>query len=85
MSQPNQYPEQSQQTDRPQEYGLQRIELERGKEEQTQLRWLVIENPDQSIVLNEDDYILDSYFNPQFDIWEVLIRLEPEEKEESEE
>jgi hypothetical protein len=85
MSQPNQYPEQSQQTDRPQEYGLQQIELERGKEEQTQLRWLVIENPDQSIVLNEDDYILDSYFNPQFDIWEVLIRLEPEEEEESEE
>ena len=85
MSQPNQYPEQSQQTDRPQEYGLQRIELERGKEEQTQLRWLVIENPDQSIVLNEDDYILDSYCNPQFDIWEVLIRLEPEEEEESEE
>jgi hypothetical protein len=32
--------------------------------------------------VNEGDYILDSDFTPQFDVWEVLSRVEPEAPEE---
>lgn len=63
-------------------YEEQPVELERGNEEQPQLKWVVMETPGQSFLLGEDDYILDSYFNPQYDIWEVLIRLESPDEEE---
>jgi|GEM_PF-4669286 len=53
------------------------IELDRSTDGQPQLQWVVVENPDQAVVLTSEDYILDSYFNPEYDIWEVLVRLEP--------
>ncbi|MFC4407997.1 hypothetical protein [Haloarchaeobius iranensis] len=74
--------ERGQEMDRQQQYGARPIELDRGDEGQHQLRWVVVEHPDQSFLLHEDDYILDSHFNPEFDIWEVLIRLEPGIEEE---
>lgn len=65
-----------------QQYPPRLIELERSPEGQPELRWIALEDPDESVLLNEDDYILDSHFNPQFDVWEVLIRLEPASPEE---
>lgn len=60
----------------------QPIEFERKEQEQPHLKWAVVESPDQAFLLEEDDYILDSYFNPQYDVWEVLIRLEPAEEDD---
>lgn len=42
------------------------------------LRWIAVESPDESFRLDEEDYVLDSYFNPELDGWEVLVKLEPE-------
>lgn len=61
---------------------VRQIEFERGDLEQHQLKWIVLEHPDQTVLLEDDDYILDSYFNPQYDVWEVLIRLDPSTSEE---
>jgi len=74
-------PNQGTKTERTREYEDRLVELERGEQAQPQLTWVVVENPDQAFLLEEDDYILDSHFNPQYDIWEVLIRLEPEDDE----
>jgi len=58
------------------------VEFERSDQKQPQLRWVVVESPDQSFLLKEDDYVLDSHFNAQYDSWEVLIRLESDEEED---
>lgn len=71
----------SQDAGQPQKYRTRPIELERSDIEQPELRWIALEDPEQSFLLMDDDYILDSHFNSQFDIWEVLIRLEPDEQE----
>lgn len=60
----------------------QPVEFERKEQEQPHLKWVVVENPDQSFLLEEDDYLLDSYFNPEYDVWELLIRLEPAEEDD---
>ncbi|MFW5911816.1 MAG: hypothetical protein ACOCQV_03660 [Halolamina sp.] len=67
----------TQESSQPREYRTRPIELDRATQTQPELRWIALEDPEQSFLLEEDDYILDSHFNPQFDIWEVLIRLEP--------
>lgn len=46
--------------------------------------WLEISHPQQPIPIGEDDRVLDSYFNEQYDVWEVLLIAFPEEKEEEE-
>lgn len=82
MSQQDPPTEPSQEAGQPQQYRTRPIEVERSPRGQPELRWIALEDPDQSFLLQEDDYILDSHFNPQFDVWEVLIRLEPDESEE---
>lgn len=72
----------SQNTEKTQQYRTRPIGIERTEQDQPELRWIALEDPDQSFLLHEDDYILDSQFNPEYDIWEVLIRLEPETSEE---
>lgn len=74
-------PNQGEEMDRTQQYEDRLVELERGEQAQPQLKWVVVENPDQTFLLEEDDYILDSHFNPEYDIWEVLIRLESDDDE----
>lgn len=65
-----------------QQYEARPIEFERGDSEHPLLKWVVVEDPEQSFLLEEDDHILDSHFNPEYDIWEVLIRLQAPEDEE---
>lgn len=72
----------SQSAGQPQERRTRPMEIQRSEQEQPELSWIALEDPDQSFLLHEDDYILDSHFNPEFDIWEVLIRLEPAESDE---
>lgn len=43
------------------------------------LRWASIGDPSEQIALGDDDYVLDSYFNPQFGRWEVLVIVQPRE------
>ncbi len=71
-----------QEAERPHRQRDEPIELERGDRTQPLLRWLVVEDPEQSFQLHEDDYVLDSQFNPEFDVWEVLIRIEPDTNDE---
>lgn len=74
--------QQSQEAGQSQQYRTRLVELERSPQGQPELRWIALEDPEQSFLLKENDYILDSHFNPQFDVWEVLIRLEPDSSEE---
>lgn len=46
------------------------------------LEWVTIENPNDAYVLREDDYVLDSHLNPEFDSWETLVLLKPEREED---
>lgn len=46
------------------------------------VQWVSIEEPQQLVMLEEADRVLDSYFNPEFDTWETLILLRPGETEE---
>lgn len=50
------------------------------------LRWVSISHPQQGVPLGEDDYVLESVFNPQYNTWEVLVLVQPtgEEDEEDE-
>lgn len=68
----------------PPQHEEQVVQFERADHEQPQLKWIVVEDPSHSFLLKEDDYILDSYFNPQYDVWEVLVRLDNSEEEEEE-
>jgi hypothetical protein len=53
--------------------------------QQPTLRWVSLQHPQQPIPIGESDYVLDSFFNVQFNTWEVLVLIEPEgEGEESE-
>lgn len=48
--------------------------------------WLEVSHPQQPIPIGENDRVLDSHFNQQYDVWEVLlVALPDEEKEEEEE
>ncbi|WP_231183583.1 hypothetical protein [Haladaptatus sp. DYF46] len=47
------------------------------------LTWLEVSQPQQPIPLGENDRILDSRFNEQHDMWEVLLLALPDKEEES--
>ena len=44
--------------------------------------WLEVSHPQQPIPIGENDRVLDSYFNEQHDVWEVLLVALPDEEEE---
>lgn len=48
------------------------------------LEWITIEHPDEMYMLGEDDYVLDTHFNAEYDTWEALVLLRPETGEENE-
>lgn len=43
------------------------------------LTWLEISHPQQPIPIGENDKVLNSYFNEQQDVWEVLLVALPDE------
>ncbi|WP_264781460.1 hypothetical protein [Haladaptatus sp. T7] len=47
------------------------------------LTWLEVSQPQQPIPLGENDRVIDSRFNEQHDVWEVLLVALPDEEEES--
>jgi hypothetical protein len=49
------------------------------------LTWLEVSHPQQPIPVGENDRVLDSKFNEQHDVWEVLLIAIPNEEGESEE
>lgn len=46
--------------------------------------WLEVSHPQQPIPIGENDRVLDSHFNEQYDVWEVLLVALPEEGEDEE-
>ena len=44
--------------------------------------WLEVSHPQQPIPIGENDRVLDSHFNEQYDVWEVLLVALPDEEEE---
>ncbi|WP_233274746.1 hypothetical protein [Haladaptatus cibarius] len=48
------------------------------------LTWLELSRPQQPIPIGENDRVLDSKFNEQHDVWEVLLVAFPEEKSDEE-
>ena len=44
--------------------------------------WLEVSHPQQPIPIGEKDRVLDSHFNEQYDVWEVLLVALPEDDEE---
>lgn len=46
--------------------------------------WLEVSHPQQPIPIGENDRVLDSHFNEQYDVWEVLLVALPEDEEEDE-
>lgn len=48
------------------------------------LTWLEISHPQQPIPIGDDDRVLDSRFNEQHDVWEVLLVAMPDEEEDDE-
>jgi hypothetical protein len=49
------------------------------------LTWLEISHPQQPVPIGENDRVLDSRFNEEYDVWEVLLVALPDETEEDEE
>ena len=47
--------------------------------------WLEVSHPQQPIPIGETDRVLDSHFNEQYDVWEVLLVALPDEESEEEE
>ncbi|MFC4449719.1 hypothetical protein [Halorussus aquaticus] len=47
--------------------------------------WLEVSHPQQPIPIGEKDRVLDSHFNEQYDVWEVLLVALPGEEDEEEE
>ncbi|WP_135851437.1 hypothetical protein [Halorussus salinus] len=47
--------------------------------------WLEVSHPQQPIPIGEKDRVLDSHFNEQYDVWEVLLVALPDEDEEEDE
>jgi len=46
--------------------------------------WLEVSHPQQPIPIGENDRVLDSHFNEQYDVWEVLLVALPKEDEDEE-
>ena len=46
--------------------------------------WLEVSHPQQPIPIGEKDRVLDSHFNEQYDVWEVLLVALPDEEDEDE-
>ncbi|MFC7080770.1 hypothetical protein [Halorussus caseinilyticus] len=46
--------------------------------------WLEVSHPQQPIPIGENDRVLDSEFNHQQDVWEVLLVALPEDEGEEE-
>ncbi|WP_135805237.1 hypothetical protein [Halorussus marinus] len=44
--------------------------------------WLELSHPQQPIPIGEKDRVLDSHFNEQYDVWEVLLVALPEEEDD---
>ena len=44
--------------------------------------WLEVSHPQQPIPIGENDRVLNSHFNEQYDVWEVLLVALPDEDEE---
>ncbi len=49
------------------------------------LTWLEVSHPQQPIPIGQDDRVIDSTFNEQQDVWEVLLIVLPEEEKVDEE
>ena len=49
------------------------------------LTWLEVSHPQQPIPIGDNDRVLNSNFNEQHDVWEVLLVAMPNEEGESEE
>jgi len=45
------------------------------------LTWLEVSHPQQPIPLGQNDRVIDSRFNEQQDVWEVLLIALPDEEE----
>lgn len=60
--------------------GYDTIEPRREGMDSPRLEWITMEHPDEVVVLGEQDYVLDSYFDPEFDAWEALVLLKPDEE-----
>lgn len=45
------------------------------------LEWITVAHPDDVYLLQQDDHVLDSYYNPEYDTWEALVLLNPETEE----
>ncbi|WP_435346366.1 hypothetical protein [Haloarchaeobius sp. HRN-SO-5] len=48
------------------------------------LQWVQIGSQQEQVTLGPKDYVLDSFFNPQYGTWEVLVLLKPETEGEDE-
>lgn len=48
------------------------------------LTWLEISHPQQPVPIGENDRVLDSRYNEEYDVWEVLLVALPEESDEDE-
>ena len=48
------------------------------------LTWLEVSHPQQPVPIGENDRVLDSRFNEEYDVWEVLLVALPDESEEEE-
>ncbi len=46
------------------------------------LTWLELSRPQQPIPIGEEDRVLNSRFNEQHDVWEVLLVAMPTEEED---
>ena len=45
------------------------------------LTWLEISHPQQPVPIGENDRVLDSRFNEEYDVWEVLLVALPDDTE----
>ncbi|WP_458187334.1 hypothetical protein [Haladaptatus sp. NG-WS-4] len=65
------------------EYGTEEIaDIAEMEITEPTLTWLEISRPQQPIPIGENDRVLDSYFNEQQDVWEVLLIALPDEDED---
>lgn len=46
------------------------------------LRWIRIVDPGQMMPIGENEEVLDTVYNGQYNAWEVLVRTPPEEAPE---
>ncbi|MFC7177070.1 hypothetical protein [Halosegnis marinus] len=49
------------------------------------LRRVSMNYPNEQLPLGENDYVLESVYNPQLDAWEALVLVRPEDDEGSDE